>query len=204
MTRTYAGQVGGSDYKRHAVERTEGADTVLQFIDVEGEPELAAYTVSTSSAIALSTANEHLMQIMAGASLRVGIRRIRVYQVAAAASTGLDAFAIYRLTTAGTGGGSITPVALDPADGAAGAAAMTRPTSKGTEGSLVRYRNGLVHATETSIGLNPIVEWDFTMLRTKCLWIAAGTSNGIAVKNLTSDASATVRVEVDLVESEVA
>lgn len=204
MTRSYVGQVAGSDYNLHVVSRTESATTVLQPLYVEGEPELAAYTISTATAIALSTANEHLLQVMAGASLRVGIRAIRVFQVDAAASTGLDAFALYRLTTAGTGGTSITPVALDPADSAAGAAAMTRPTSKGTEGSLVRYRNGLVHATATSIGLNPIIEWDFTMLRTKCLWIAAGTSNGVAVKNLASDASATVRVEVDLVESEVA
>lgn len=204
MTRSYVGQVAGSDYNLHVVSRTESATTVLQPLYVEGEPELAAYTISTATAIALSTANEHLLQVMAGASLRVGIRAIRVYQAVAAASSGLDAFALYRLTTAGTGGTSITPVALDPADGAAGATAMTLPTAKGTESSLVRYRSGIVHASVTTINLNPIIEWDFSTLRTKCLWIAAGTSNGIAIKNLASDASATVRVEVDLVESAVA
>lgn len=204
MTRTYAGQTSGSDYKRWAVQRTDGADTVLAFMGVEAEPEIATYRISTASALALSTANSHLLQVMAGASLRVGIKRITVYQAVNAAAIGINQWAIYRLTTAGTGGGSVTPAALDPADAAAGAAPMTLPSSKGTESTLIEYRHVTLHTTAATVGLNPLAEFDFTTLRGKALWIAAGTSNGIAVKNITSDASATVRIVAEFVETSVA
>lgn len=204
MTRSYVGQVAGSDYNLHVVQRTESATTVLQPLVVLGEPEIASYRIATASAIAVATANSHLLQIMAGASLRVGIRRLWVYQQTAAASTSNDDLAIYRLTTAGTGGTSITPAALDPADAAAGCTAMTLPSSKGAEGTLIEYRHAVIHATPQTVGHNPLAVFDFTTWNTKALWIAAGTSNGIALKNLTSDASATVRIVVELVESEVA
>lgn len=204
MTRSYVGQVAGSDYNLHVVSRTESATTVLQPLVVVGEPEIASYRIATASAIAVATANSHLLQIMAGASLRVGIRRISVYQQAVAASTTNDEIAIYRLTTAGTGGTSITPAALDPADAAAGCTAMTLPSSKGTEGTLIEYRPFVNSTAPYTVGLNPTAVFDFTTWSTKALWIAAGTSNGIALKNITSDASATVRIVVELVESEVA
>jgi hypothetical protein len=94
-------------------------------------------------------------------------------------------------------GKTVTPAALDPADGACGATLMLKPTSKGTESTLIEYRHALVHATAATIGLSPIAEFDFTNMRTKALWIAAGTSNGIALKNITADANASVRVVVE-------
>lgn len=204
MTRTYVGQVAGSDYKLWAVQRTDGADTVIAPHYVEAEPEIASYRVNTTAAVALSTANSHLLQVMAGASLRVGIRRITVYQAVNATATATNQWGIYRLTTAGTGGTSITPAALDPADSASGATAMTLPSSKGTESTLVEYRHALLHATVATVGIGVAAVFDFTNMRTKALWIAAGTSNGIALKNISSDAAGTVRIVAELVETSVA
>jgi hypothetical protein len=182
------------------VQRTDGADTVEEWLQAISEPFLPSYRVITA-AVALSTANEHLIQIMAGSTLRVGIRRIQVLQAANATSTGVDAFSLYRLTSAGTGGTSYTPAPLDPADSASGATAMTLPTAKGTEDTLIDTTLGLVHATVATVGLTPLFTFDFTTDRTKALWIAAGTSNGIAIKNLVADAAATVRIRAELVES---
>lgn len=202
MTRTYASFDEGADLKRHAVQRTDGADTVLQFYGVDAEPETATYTIPFAG-IALATANSHVCQVMAGASLRVGIKRITLWQVANATGIALMQYRLYRLSTAGTGGSAITPAPVDPADAAAGATAMTLPSSKGTEGTLLEHGRHLIHTTATTIGLVKHV-WDFSGLRHKCLWIAAGTSNGIALKNIGSDASATVDGTIDIVETSVA
>lgn len=202
MTRTYAGQVGGSDYKQWFVSRTDGSDTVLAPLGVEAEPEIATYVIQFAG-IALSTANSHICQVMAGASLRVGIRRIVLWQVANATSIALFQYRLFRLTSAGTGGSSITPAAHDPAESAAGATAMTLPSAKGTESTQVGHGRHLIHTTATTIGLPPQT-WDFTKLRTKALWIAAGTSNGVALKNISSDSTATVDGFIEIVETAVA
>lgn len=203
MTRTYINSAGGSDYKRWAVERTDGGDTVVAFMGVEAEPEIASYRTSSSTAAAISSANSHILQVMAGASLRVGIRKVTVYQVAAANASASIQMAAYRLTTAGTGGTAVTPAPLDPADAASGAAAMILPTAKGTEGTLIEYRQGQINTAASSIGLQPVAVFDFTTGRTKPLWIAAGTSNGMAIKVISSDSTCTLRCVAELVETSV-
>ena len=202
MTRAYYRITEGADIKLWTVQRTDGADTVQVPMQVEAEPEVATYAL-TATTVALSTANSHVLQVMAGASLRVGIRSIRVQQVANASSTARVAFQVVRLTTAGTGGGGVSPLAHDPAEAAAGCTAMTLPTAKGTEGSAMKTSRHLLHATSATVGLEPLLI-DYSWHRTKALWIAAGISNGIAIKNVTSDAAATVDVEVVLVETSVA
>lgn len=202
MTRTYAGQLGGSDYKQWMVQRTDGSDTVLAPLGVEAEPEIATYVIQFAG-IAISVANSHVCQVMAGASLRVGIRRIEIWQVANANAIALAQYRLFRLTSAGTGGSSITPAAYDPAESAAGATAMTLPSAKGTESTQVGHGRHLIHTTATTVGLVRQV-WDFTKLRTKALWIASGTSNGVALKNISSDSTATVDGFIEIVETSVA
>lgn len=203
MSQSYVPFLDSADATRkfHTNQRSNGSDTVEQYIQLEGEPYLASYRVNTSTAVALATANSHLLQIMAGASLRVGIRRITVYQAVNASAIAINQWGVYRLTTAGTGGTSITPASLDPADAASGATAMTLPSSKGTESTLIEYRHATLHTTAATVDLNPLAIFDFTTERTKALWIAAGTSNGIALKNISSDAAGTVRIVAELVES---
>ena len=183
----------GTGKKLHTFQRTIGANTVEDEVMLLGENYLASY-VTGPQANSTATANSHLIQIMAGASLKLRIRRIEMYQVAAATTAVLMDTQLWRLTTAGTGGTSQTPNALDPSDGAAGATVMNLPTAKGTEGTLLlRQFPYMMQTVAASAQLNqPILVWDFDQLRSKPLIIAAGTSNGIAVKNVTAVAAASV------------
>lgn len=189
----------GSGRKLRTYQRTDGADTVEEWLQPLSEPILATYSVSVNTAISAATANSHLLQIMAGSTLRVGIRRITVSQIANG-TTQTNQWQLLRLTTAGTGGTSITPAPHDPADAASGATAMTLPTVKGTEGTILGSYVVLTHATAATVGLNPIFDRSFVNERTKALWIGAGTANGIALKNITASATGTYHIVVELVE----
>jgi len=194
----------GSGKKLHTFARTIGANTVEDEVVLLGENYLASYTVQHAQAsVSTATANSHLMQIMAGASLKVRIRLIAVYLHQTATAVSLGAFQLVRLTTAGTGGTAITPNPLDPSDAAAGATAMTLPTVKGTEGALLWGGTALYEQTLTAGNqwVQPFAVWDFDRPRSKPPIIAAGVANGVALKQLTAIANATVSVVVLLDES---
>lgn len=186
--------------KFHTNQRSNGADTVEQYVQVEGEPYLPCYTIPVTTAISTATANSHLLEIMAGASLRVGLRRLRVTQLVNG-TTQQNQWEILRLSSAGTGGTALTPSPHDPADSASGATAMTLPSSKGTEGVAVWDGVVLTHATVATVGLNPILDLDWTRERGKALWIAAGAANGLCLKNITASATTTVIITAEIVES---
>lgn len=195
----------GSGKKAHTFQRVIGANTVEDEYVLVGEQSLASYNIVTAAAgISTATANSHLLQIMAGASLHVLVRRIRVFQLAVVTTAAIDALEIVRLTTAGTGGTAITPAPRDPADAASGATAMTLPTVKGTEGTFVDRATAQwtqTIATQAGAGLNTLVsEFSWEDLRLKGLRIAAGTANGIALKNPTARAGGTVIVVAYITE----
>lgn len=175
----------GSGTKLHTNQRTIGVNTVEQQVGLNGEQYLATYTIPTAST-SVATANAHLLQIMAGASLPVYLRRIVIYQSVAVTTAAIATWELWRLSTAGTGGTSVTPAPLDSTDSASGAAAMTLPTAKGTEGT--KLWSGTVQLIQTvgtgGAGFNTLlVDLDFDkLLRTKVPRIAAGTSNGLALK----------------------
>ena len=160
-------------------------------------------TYSLVLATSTATAASHLLQIMAGASLRVRIHLIEYYLDTLATAAALGSVSLFRLTTAGTGGTVLARAALDPADAASGATAMQLPTSKGTEGAQlwtgnVRY----IQTASASDGLvQPVMVWDFDRLRGKPVIIAAGTSNGIAIKQETAIGGAQARISVLYSES---
>jgi hypothetical protein len=201
MATSYVSFNEGSARKVRTFQRTDGANTVEEWLYSLSEPVLDAYTL-VATGIAGVTADSHLLQIMAGASLRVGIRRITIFQEAAANTTRQVKFEMRRLTSAGTGGGAITPRALDPASAAAGATGMTLPTGKGTEsatGLMDRYISS-VSTTVTGL-LVPVLDADYGNEREKALWIAAGASNGICIKNITADSAVTYSIAVRIVEA---
>jgi hypothetical protein len=193
----------GSGAKIHSFDRTIGANTVQEEVIVFGEQYLADYTVATITPVSTATANSHILQIMAGASNRLRIRRIEVYQMGLATTAAKCQWALYKLTTAGTGGGAITPQLTDPADAAAGATAMTLPTAKGTEGALLWSGASAMTQTvgATPNQLDPLFVIDFDALRRKPAHVASGTSNGVALKNITAIAAATVIVTAFFDES---
>jgi len=186
----------GSGGKIHVFDRTIGANTVGEEVVVIGEQYLAEYTTATITPVSTATANSHVLQIMAGSSNRLRIRRIEVAQMVVATTAAFCQWAIYRLTSAGSGGTAITGQLVDPGDAAVGATTMTLPTAKGTEGALLWSGASVMTQTLTATpaAINPILVIDFDSMRRKPIHVAAGTSNGIALKNITAIAAATVVV----------
>ena len=68
----------GSGKKLHTFNRTIGANSVEDEVVLLGENYLASYMIVAAASAA--TANSHVLQIMAGASLKVRVRRIEVQQ----------------------------------------------------------------------------------------------------------------------------
>jgi hypothetical protein len=193
----------GSGKKLHTFNRTIGANSVEDEVTLNGEQYLASYTAVIGAPSSTATANSHLAQIMAGASLKVRIRRIEVWQFALATTAAYMDTRIYRLTTAGTGGTAATPAPLDTTDAASGATSQGLPTAKGTEGTNILAAPVYMVQTITASPAfpTPLVVWDFDRPRSKPLIIAAGTTNGIAIKNITAIAAASVIVNIWFDES---
>ena len=187
--------------KLHTYNRTIGANSVEDEVVLLGENYLATYTMVATSVT--TTALSHLIQVMAGASLKVRIRRITVYQTVAVTAAAYMELAILRLTTAGTGGTAVTAVQLDPSDGASGATGISIPGVKGTEGNPIWFGSAyLMQTVGASTPQNqPIFDIDFDRSRSKPLIIAAGVTNGICLRNTAAHAGATVRINVLFDES---
>lgn len=161
-----------------------------------GEPALPTYTVMAT--VSTATTDSHLMQIMAGASAYVRIKAITVRQLVGADAATTTALYIIRLSTAGTGGTSLTPMAFDTSD-TASATAMTLPSSKGTEtggGATV------VGAAITLSAAPATGSWEWAQSPgAKPIIIPAGTTNGICVKIGTGVATATAILVVTFTET---
>lgn len=187
----------GSGKKLHTWQRTIGANDVHDEYVLMGEQPLATYAAN-SPTVSIATANDHPMQLMASASVNLYVRRIMVY-LAGLATTAVNAeFRIFRLTTAGTGGTSTASVAFDTTAGAAGGAAMTLPTAKGTEGSRMWIGDAQLTQTVSATPGKDALLFDllFDGEHLPALRVPAGASNGIAFKNVTAVAGASIAVNV--------
>lgn len=165
---------------------------------IPGENYLATYTVVAAGILCTTTAT-HLIEIMAGASLNVRVRRIVITESTAAAAVVAWPLQIFRVTTAGTGGVAITPRPLDSNDAAAGATAMTKATSPGSEGVQLWQETmwlGTLAVPVSNYALRE-AQLDFS----KPILIPAGATNGIAIKNTVSTATATVDITIEFTES---
>lgn len=188
----------GAGPKLHTWQRTIGANNVEDEFVIPGEYPLASYSIAPAAPLATTNANAHLLQIMAGASLNVRVRRIRVRQHAVPAAVAAFEIQIWRLSSAGTGGTAITPSKMDTADAAAGATAMTLPTAKGTETVQLWDESIWLGVVATPVSSN-LMEW-VAAPGSKGILIPAGATNGIAVKNI-NNGTATLSVTADIVET---
>jgi hypothetical protein len=190
----------GTGKKIHHNSRTIGADLQHDEFVLPGEFPYASYTVVIPTT-AFVTANSHLLQIMAGASLNVRIRRIQLWQSVLATATLNLSLQLWRLSTAGTGGTAVTPGKLDTADAAAGATAMTLPTAKGTELTQLYWWNPVADIAWTAGSANtPLVDYEWKP-GLKPIIIPAGAANGIAIKNINAQAVGSIVGTVELVET---
>lgn len=173
----------GTGKKLHTWNRTIGANSVEDEYVLFGENALTTYMASIFASGA--TAASHF-QLMAGASLKVRVRSIEVFQIGLATTAAVTYIELYRLSTAGTGGTAVTPRPLDTTDAASGATAMALPTVKGTESLQIALKSFIAIQTvgASTVMTGPSVVFNFDQPRTKPLIIAAGAANGIALKFL--------------------
>jgi hypothetical protein len=193
----------GSGKKLHTFQRTIGANTVEDELVIPGEHYLATYVV-TAGGISTATVGDDAMQIMAGASTIVRIRRIRIEQDGLVTAAAISTWSVGRLTTAGTGGTAITPQKLDSADGAAAStAAFAVPNAThGTIAATYHFRRSLFLVQTAPVGgLGQVYSEWLAMPGGKPLIIAAGTTNGVAVRNQTARAGGSISIEIEYTES---
>lgn len=200
MSETSVQITQGSGTKLRTYDRVVGGVTVHEEIGHAAEPYLPHYFV-LGGALSFATTADHLVQLMAGSSLHLRVRRIhweqRGVQTAAAELT----ISVIRLSTAGTGGTAITPRPFDSGDSASGATAMALPTAKGTEGvELFRRR---VFPFITVPGGSGTTQWEWLQApNEKPIIVPAGTSNGLALKVETGRAgTSTCDVSIEFAES---
>lgn len=192
----------GAGPKLHTWQRTVGANNVEDEFVIAGEYPLPTYVVPFAS-VSTATANSHILQVMSAASTYVRIRRIHVEQAAnATAATNLS-LQVFRLTTAGTGGTAITPLAMDTGDAAAASTAMTLPTVKGTEAANALFTTVILMRQAISATQAQIDDvWDWQQLPNgKAIIIPPGTANGICIKNVAAVAGGTLTGWVEYVET---
>lgn len=203
VTESLVAVTPGAGKNLHTVSRTTSAGLVEDEVVILGEQSLPTYFIMAGPVV-LTTAASHLVQIMAGASLKVRIRRIEIWQQAAVTAASLFDLLLYRVTTAGTGGAAGAVQPLDTADVAAGATVSTLPTVKGTEAAnpIARAFPYLIQTIGASTPFtNPVAAWDFDRPRSKPLIIAAGAANGIVIKNTNASAAGALVFNVWLDET---
>lgn len=167
---------------------------------IPGEYYLASYTALALN-VSCATANSHVLELMAGASLNLRIRRIVIQQATGATSAAAGAIEVWRLTTAGTGGTAITPAKDDNGDGSSGATARSLTTAKGTESTRL-FQANLVWRQTPPTGGGDDTEWSWSPSPLmKPLIVPAGTANGLTIKVVTAIAGATANAWIEFTES---
>lgn len=187
---------GVAGKRLHTNARVVGSYTLEDGVREAGEQYLASYTgftIGQSTAVA----NSHLLQLMATASLSLRIRRIEVHQSVAATAATLADFRVISLTTAGTGGNTVSCNRLNNSDAAYGSQ-LSGTTVKGTEGATVAFARPYLIQTigATTPFKNPIIVWDFDQDRGQPLIVPIGAANGICVENMAAYAGASVQTMV--------
>src|ERR1035437_994874 len=134
-TPTYVAITEGTGKKMASVTYAEAGQTVLDQKVILGEQYLPTFTV-TAVGISTTSTGAHLLQVMAGASLNLRLRRIAVWQSALATTAAIVDLSVLRLSSAGTGGSPITPTPADPSDSAT-STAMSLPAAPGTTATVI-------------------------------------------------------------------
>ena len=187
----------GSGKRLHVWDRTISSTLVHAQFMLPDEYPYACYSVVGDN-VSVATSAAHVMQIMSGSSTYTRIRRIHIMQAANATTAGLLTIECRRITSAGTGGTSVTPAKYDNGDSASSATAQTIPTSKGTESTVIWQKR--MQLRQSYATFNEQILWE-QLPNTKPIIIPSGTSNGIALKVVTGQAGATVDVTVEFVET---
>lgn len=183
----------------HAVQRSVASNTVYADAIVISEAYLPTYTATATTAMTMG-ANDHLFELQGSTLNRLLIRSIEVTQLANATAVSA-AVQLLRTTTAGTGGTSYTPVALDPTSSATTATFRGGlSANKGTEGGVLGEWTMQMSAAPGVLAAPTFVkEWRDPRVQPPT--IAAGNANGICLKLITAVTTGTVHIVVTFSEA---
>jgi hypothetical protein len=160
----------------HTHQRTISATAREDQYVQQGESAYPTYSAVTADRSVATTA-DHVMQIMGDGTNYSRIKRVSLYGAVATTATNLR-LEVWRLSTAGTSGTTITPRPYDTADTYGGGAAYL-PSSKGTEGVLLLTMRVYMPAAAGQV--QPPVIWE-ELPGMKPIIFGPATSNGIAFK----------------------
>jgi hypothetical protein len=192
----------GSGKKLHTWDTTIGANLVQDEFTIPGQNPYATYIANIQGASG-ATANDHLLCVNAGASLKVRVLRVRIDQRSGATAASIAGFQLVRTTTgAPTGGTAVTPAPFDTADAASGAAGRSLPTVKGTETTVLMDWQMVARQvpSTSSAQADDFFEWTPTTWG-KPIIIPTGTTNGLVVKNGSAVAGVTWNVQIEFIET---
>jgi hypothetical protein len=197
MTESLIGVAEGTDKYLHTEARTIGGTAREEQIVHEGQPYLPTYT-AWGDDLSTAVANDHLLAVMADGSNYTRLVRLSVVPTEDfPASDSTLKLNLVRLSTAPSGGGTATVVEHDANDSAYGGTAETLPSSKGTEGDILRTFYLDMASTATDQGRDRIL---WTPPRySKPIVFGTATSDGIALKVIDTVASAAVVVHMEFV-----
>jgi hypothetical protein len=160
-----------------------------------GQPAYPTYIVRASG-VSIATSADHILQIMADGT---NYTRLLAYKITLTddrpGADNVAQVALYRLSTAGTGGVAGSGAPYDTAD-TYGGGVMTLPTAKGTEAALLHYRY-LNIPTAFPSGNGVLAEWRVPEYG-KPIIFGTGTGAGLAWKIIVGVASCTISIEAEI------
>lgn len=188
----------GSGKNYRANERTIASTTTEEIYVQRAEPANPTY-VAMASSIATTTSASHLMFIMADGTNYTRIKRIYIEQVVGASAATLIQLQVFRLSTAGSGGTTVTARGLDAADTYAGTI-QTLPTVKGTEGvQLLQKRMQLLTTAQVAATTVNPTAWEWLAHEEdgrKPIVFGTTSTDGIAIKIVTGITTGTLDLSV--------
>ena len=172
--------------------RSIGGSTVQQQMVLLGEPIEQTYTF-TAQNVATTTSASHLAFVQGDGTLYTRVHWFEIEQQTLAGGAATAEVRVYRTTTAGTGGTTISCYPVDGGDTSPYAGvAMTLPTAKGTEGVLIyQCRLPILAAAPVTA----IRRWEQNIYEKPWI-IAPATTNGLAWKLITGIATSTVNITI--------
>src|SRR3990167_1400566 len=183
----------GSGTKLQTSSRMQAAATVEAQHVLLGQDGRATYTAIAQN-VSIAVSLDHVLQLMGDGTNYCELVEVHIYQSDTATAVGTADIRIYRISTAGTGGGTVSARPMDAGDtDPYGGGCMTLPTVKGSEGNLLRSFHLGVVAAEPLNALNS-VHWTGPEGTKGPRWGTA-TSDGLAFKIVSGLASTSVTIE---------
>jgi len=198
MTQSVVGVSTGTDKYLNSESRSIGGTAREEQIVHAGQGYIPTYTIESDDA-AVNTANAHILQIMADGSNYSRLMRLWVTPTEdLPASIGHFKLALYRLTTAGTGGAALSDAPHDTAD-SYGGDMRRNPGTKGTEGQLLRtFYRGVDTGAQRGWAQESNLFYE-AKDGTKPIIFGIADTEGIAVKVIDALASTSVLVTAEVI-----